>query len=98
MKPVQTIGHTTNYTKPEGWNDERDGPCGVLSVRTERVRGLNYHFSTWKPSTEELQRLVAGECVELCCVDVQPPVSIRVAPAARDEYGVWSGSPSPRAG
>jgi hypothetical protein len=85
MKPVRTIGHTTSYTKPEGWDDERDGPCGVLSVRTEHTRLLKRHFSTWKPSAEELQRLVAGECVEICCVDVQPPLSVAVAPEAKDE-------------
>ena len=40
----------------------------------------NYHYSTWKPDAEELALLNAGGVVELCCVGIQPPVSVGVVP------------------
>lgn len=91
MKPTRTRGHTTNFTPPIGWNEERDGKCGVLSVRRE-VAGaghdLVYHYSTWAPTPDELARLVAGDVVELCCVGVQPPVSVSVVPKPEEDTNV----------
>jgi len=79
VTPVQTVGHTTAFGKPVGWDEHTDGECGVLSVRTELHGEHKYHYSTWRPSTRELQLLVSGHCVELLCVGVQPPVSLGVA-------------------
>ena len=88
MKPTRTRGHTTNFTPPTNWDEERDGKCGVLSVRRE-VGGaghdLVYHYSTWTPTPDELARLAAGDVVELCCVGIQPPVSVSVVPAPAPE-------------
>jgi len=78
MKPVPTKGETNPFVKPEGWDDERDGRCGVLSVRVETHGVRNYHISTWKPDADELAKLASGACVELTCVGLQPPVAVAV--------------------
>lgn len=79
MKPVRTIGQTATFQKPRDWEAAQTGDdCGVLSVRVESRGRTNYYFSTWRPSDEELARLISGECVELCCCGSQPPVSLAV--------------------
>jgi len=78
MKPIQTRDATTSFKKPLGWDDEKDDPCGVLSVRDEKIGDRVYHYSTWKPSYTELRLLDAGGVVVLCCVGIQPPVSVSV--------------------
>ena len=80
MKRANIRGKTTDFGKPRDWDDKRDGPCGVLPVRVEQVGIYNYHYSAWKPDTEELKLLNAGGVVELCCVGIQPPVSVAVVP------------------
>ena len=83
MIPIETRGATKSFTKPEGWDDEKDGWCGVLSVRVEDVGALrrrSHHVSTWKPSPQEIARLVNGGSIELTCVGVQPPVAMEVIP------------------
>ena len=80
MKPVDIKGATAGFTKPRTWNDDRDGPCGVLPVRVEQEGVYNYHYSAWKPDAEELKLLNRGGVVELCCIGIQPPVSVAVVP------------------
>ena len=75
MKPTKTRGHTTDFTKPEGWDDAE---CGTLSVRREQIGDRVYHYSTWAPTKEEVQRLIDGCCIELCCIGVQTPVAMHV--------------------
>lgn len=78
MKPVPTRGETNPFTKPEGWDDNSDGPCGVLSVRVEQHGNRKYHYSTWQPTQEEIWALDAGGVVVLTCVGLQPPVALSV--------------------
>lgn len=85
MKWTTIKGRTHNFSKPRDWDDERDGPCGTLPVRVEPVSFYNYHYSAWRPDAEELALLNAGGVVELCCVGIQPPVSIHVVEAEPDE-------------
>jgi hypothetical protein len=80
MRPVKVRDQTTDFTKPSGWEEGQDGPCGTLSVRVEPVGRHNYHYSNWKPDIEELKLLARGGVVELCCVGIQPPVSVAVVP------------------
>lgn len=79
MKPVETQGANQNFTPPLGWDEEKDGRCGVLSVRIE-AHGERYQsfVSTWEPTAEELVALQAGARVELSCIGVQPPVALNV--------------------
>ena len=78
MKPVSVQDCTSNFVKPRGWDDTRDGPCGSLPVRITRKGRHDYHYSNWKPSAEEVRSLCEGAVVELCCVGIQPPVSVNV--------------------
>ena len=85
MKWTNVRDSNANFSKPRNWDDERDGPCGTLPVRVEPVGIYNYHYSAWKPGAEELALLNAGGVVELCCVGVQPPVSLHVVVEAEPE-------------
>jgi hypothetical protein len=80
MQPVKVRDQTIDFVKPHNWDDERDGQCGVLPVRVEQDGRYNCHYSNWKPNIEELKLLAQGGVVELCCVGVQPPVSVAVVP------------------
>lgn len=79
MRPTATRGAQHNYSKPENWDDAKDGPCGDLQVRKELYgqRGIIQCVSTWKPSAEELRMLNAGGVVEcaICALD-QPPCAL----------------------
>ena len=78
MKPIQTRDATHNFDKPNTWDNNRDGPCGILSVRVEPHGIHNYHVSTWQPDKYELRALNEGGAVVLTCVGIQPPVSVDV--------------------
>lgn len=80
MRPVRVKGQNANFAKPTEWDDERDGPCGSLPVRLEKVGFYVEHNSAWKPDEEELKLLNEGGVVELCCVGIQPPVLLCVVP------------------
>ena len=80
MRPVAVRDATANFAKPRTWNETQDGPCGVLPVRVEPEGRHNNHYSAWKPDAGELALLNRGAVVELCCVGIQPPVSLRVVP------------------
>jgi len=84
MRPAPIKGKTHNFGKPAEWVEDRDGPCGVLPVRVEQEGIHNVHYSNWKPSAEELRRLCNGGVVELCCVGIQPPVSVDVVPEHKE--------------
>jgi len=82
MEKCRVRDENVDFTKPEGWDDSKDGRCGTLPIRREQIGRRIYHFSNWRPSAAELAELNAGSVVELCCVGVQPPVSVGVCPAA----------------
>lgn len=95
MKCVKVHDQNTNFGKPHNWDDERDGPCGVLPVRVESVGVYNYHYSNWKPDAEELKLLRRGGVVELCCVGTQPPVSVAVVAEHKPPGPTSSPAPVP---
>ena len=78
MKWVAVRGKNADFGKPRDWDENRDGPCGTLPVRVEQEGIYNAHYSAWKPDAAELARLNEGGVVELCCVGIQPPVSLSV--------------------
>ncbi len=80
MRPVRVRDENAIFTEPVDWNEAKDGKCIGLPIRREKIGERTYHYSNWKPDADEIARLSAGESVELCCVGLQPPVSLRVIP------------------
>jgi hypothetical protein len=78
MMWTKVRGMTRQFKKPVNWIDEIDGQCGTLPVREVREGQHISHYSNWKPTLDELDLLRNGGVVELCCVGVQPPVSVGV--------------------
>lgn len=77
MRPTETRGATHNFTAPENWDADTEGPCGDLQVRAECFgeREVVELISTWKPTEHELAHLNAGGVVEIgLCVINQPPM------------------------
>jgi hypothetical protein len=77
MKPTVTRGATHNFQAPENWDASTDGPCGDLQVRADCFgeRDIVELVSTWRPSADELVRLLHGGVVEIgLCVTTQPPM------------------------
>lgn len=59
-----------HHGEPEGWNEERDGPCATLP--TVSIDGM--HASFWQPDPEELDTLLRGGCIKLYIAATQHPV------------------------
>lgn len=80
MKQVEVRGENADFGPPRGWDQDKDGTCGRLSVRREPYRNGNVELtSAWRPSPSELARLNAGCVVELGCIGIQPPVRLSVS-------------------
>jgi hypothetical protein len=80
MRPTKVRDQNADFAKPLDWDDTRDGQCGNLPIRVEQEGVYKSHYSAWKPDAEELKLLCRGGVVELCCVGIQPPVSVSVVP------------------
>lgn len=80
------IDHARTFVKPADWDDEKHGHCGDLAVMVEHYHGVNYHYSMWTPTVEELKLLAEGGRVRLTCVGNQPPVALVVVSNA-ESYG-----------
>ena len=78
MKPVKTRDATADFSKPNAWDDNRNGPCGTLSVRVESKGDYGYFYSTWRPTEHEIWALDAGGVVVLTGVGGQPPGALSV--------------------
>ena len=93
MRAMRIVGATNFPGAPAGWDEKRDGPCGLLPVRVApRLSGnspLNCE-SAWKPTPDELQLLNDGGVVILHVVGWQVPVSLRVEPA--ESATTWDGT------
>lgn len=80
MTPVKINGQNVNFTPPEGWEEERHGPCGDLGVRMLRSEDQLICESAWRPSEAELQSLQEGHAVILRIYGRQPAVALYVEP------------------
>lgn len=50
-----------------------------LAIRDEKIEGVNFMVSQWKPTPKELDMLVCGGCIFLNIIgEVHPPVSLTV--------------------
>lgn len=73
MNPVQFEGANLCLKAPEGWDEEKNGPCADLHVLSANAM----MHSVWKPSEEELAILNAGGGVVLTIhSDKHPAVSL----------------------
>lgn len=76
MRAVKTPGETRPIGAPRGWDREKHGECGVLSVadvRDERT-GANMMISTHQVEGDDLGKLQAGAPVHLAVYGVEHPV------------------------
>lgn len=72
-------GATRFMNKPQNWNGELNGHCGVLPIRDETIANLPAMTSAWEPTPRELEILNAGGKVYLTVIGMShPPVSLWV--------------------
>lgn len=73
-------GATRNMGAPKGWEEARDGVCVGLPIRDDkRENGGNVMISSWQPTPEEIEKLIAGAPVLLMVLGINhPPVHIDV--------------------
>jgi len=76
MKPLKFADRTRSVGKPEGWDEELDGPCETLDIydHIDVQTGANIMFSLWRPDMSELQALLNGGAVRLGIFGVGHPV------------------------
>lgn len=88
MNCIRFPGVNVNYGAPIDWNEERDGPCGVLPVLRgiEPETGLLTCTSVWELTPEERLAVAAGANIALNVVGVQPPVSLFVTPLTAEQF------------
>lgn len=77
---IQRIeGATRVLGKPQSWDDEKGVECGSLPILDIEVVGKNAMVSAWKPTDEELGKLVAGAPLHLIVYGTaHPPVMLSV--------------------
>ncbi|EPR09898.1 hypothetical protein M527_07175 [Sphingobium indicum IP26] len=76
------------FGAPAGWDEARDGFCGVLEVHLTTLAGHPAFESLWKPSAEDLATLNAGGTVALYVLGHgHPPVAIGVRSPSIAEQG-----------
>lgn len=83
MKGIPFKGQTNVLGAPPNWNEEKDGPCEGLPVRTfQQQGGMVVRASVWQPTDEERALIAAGGNVELMVFGSNhPPVYVgAVAP------------------
>lgn len=82
MQPTRTRDKTAIFVKPRNWNDVADGVCGDLEVRAAQygtTPGLMEYVSTWKPSPDDITKMLAGQVIEISFIcDFHPPVGLSV--------------------
>lgn len=81
MKAIKIDGCTRELGKPNGWDDEKMGPCGSLPIRDEIGGGnIPRMVSFWRPTDAELKMLNEGGLVLLYVVGAtHPPVMLTTA-------------------
>lgn len=78
MIPARIPDHTRSLPKPDGWDDEANGPCATLYIRDaiDEESGFRVMQSAWEAVGEEAGWMVAGGHLQLGIVgSAHPPVS-----------------------
>lgn len=60
MKFVKHPKHSSYMGAPRDWNEDRDGPCGALSIHDMRNQPLAKMESCWEPEGFEPVSLALG--------------------------------------
>jgi hypothetical protein len=92
VTPGSIRNQTVGWRKPQGWDDELDGPCGTLSVRheVETLSGLSTMTSLWELTDDDRLAIARGQPVMLRIYGtVHPVVSVYVGEPTERE--VWDG-------
>lgn len=76
MKGIRFGSVNMNYGQPDGWDEERDGPCHSLPVY--RDFSDNTCASVWKLTWRERLALFFGAKIVLTVKGYQPPVALEV--------------------
>lgn len=76
--------HTSYMGAPSDWNEQRDGPCGALSIHDMRDQPMPKMESCWVPTEGEALCLALGIAdIRLGILGrVHPPVYMSVYPKA----------------
>jgi hypothetical protein len=82
MNFVKHPNHTLYMGAPREWNEERDGPCGALSIQDKRRAAIPSMESCWEPEGFEGHLLAMGFAdIRLGIIsNVHPPVYMTVYP------------------
>lgn len=76
MRPGDIEGATTRLSRPESWDETRDGTCDDLAVRMTTAGTIE---SAWYPTPEEIDAMSKGSPVILTVWGhLHPPVSLNV--------------------
>lgn len=80
MKNVPAHKATHKFGPPGNWDTEKDGECFDLHVRqgTHGERNLPTFTSAWRPTEEELAKLLLGGEIEVTLVGTQTPMQVNV--------------------
>lgn len=74
MTPTEIANHTHVFTAPEEWDEEANGRCTDLYARVQD----DISSSAWKPSPEELRKLMQGGNVVVHVYTSQPAIAVSV--------------------
>lgn len=79
MDMARIDGATRCLGAPQGWDDSKGVACEALFVADVESPAGAVMVSEWRPTAEEIERIVAGEPVWLWVFGrAHPPVSLTV--------------------
>lgn len=65
MQPARIEDASVALKPPADWDEERNGHCGQLPIRVEKIDGLSFMFSAWDVQPGEALAILAGGKVRL---------------------------------
>lgn len=80
MKNVPADKATHKFGPPGNWDAEQDGECRDLHVRagSHGDRKLVTWTSAWRPTQEEIAKMMLGGEIEITLIGTQPPMLVEV--------------------
>lgn len=76
MIPQKIVGYTRTLGAPRNWDERSQGHCGELPIldTVHEESRMQVMMSEWKPTPQELRKLVAGGSLFLTISGTQHPV------------------------
>lgn len=85
MDVVQIKDASRRIGAPIDWDPSIHGHCGVLPVIDDRINGINFMVSFWRPTKEEIEALQNGAVLQLHVAGaVHPVVAMAVSEAPEE--------------